>query len=399
MENVVEKIIAEIQASGPISFARFMELALYCPVYGYYEREEDTVGARGDFYTSPSVGSLFGEFLAFQFADWLAVETRQEAGSGGGKHTAEGRFQLIEAGAHGGRLAGDILAWFRKMRPAVFERLQYCILEPSMRRQKWQRRNLLPFESKLRWGKDLDELASPERAAKGVSARNGGEGIRGIIFSNELLDAFPVHRLGWDALRQRWFEWGVALGDGGFVWTRMGPVPASRGGHCHEAVRAPDLPPELLAVLPEGFVLETCPAAGAWWRQAAETLRWGKLVTIDYGLANHELIVPERSNGTLRAYRNHQAGSDLLAHAGEQDLTAHVNFSEIQAIGEGAGLKTEAFLPQGQFLTGIAAKIWNAPERFGEWTPERTRQFQTLVHPEHLGRAFRVLVQSRSETA
>jgi SAM-dependent MidA family methyltransferase len=106
--------------------------------------------------------------------------------------------------------------------------------------------------------------------------------------------------------------------------------------------------------------------------------------------------MPERKAGTVRGYHHHQPSNNVLAHPGDQDITAHVNFTAIQAAGESAGLSTDAFLSQAQFLTGIAARIWKNEHSFGEWTPERTRQFQTLTHPEHLGRSFRVLVQSRA---
>ena len=121
----------------------------------------------------------------------------------------------------------------------------------------------------------------------------------------------------------------------------------------------------------------------------------GRLVTLDYGLTTDELFAPERKEGTARGYSHHQSSRDVLAHPGEQDITAHVNFTAIQSAGESASLRTDAFLTQAQFLTGIAARIWKGETSFGEWTPERTRQFQTLSHPEHLGRSFRVLVQSR----
>jgi SAM-dependent MidA family methyltransferase len=117
-------------------------------------------------------------------------------------------------------------------------------------------------------------------------------------------------------------------------------------------------------------------------------------MTIDYGLTADELISPERPRGTLRAYHRHHASDDVLAHVGEQDLTAHVNFSVLQAAGESAGLKTESFQPQAQFLTQILGKAAK-DDSFGAWTSAQTRQFQTLTHPEHLGRNFRVLVQSR----
>ena len=155
------------------------------------------------------------------------------------------------------------------------------------------------------------------------------------------------------------------------------------------------LAPELLAVLPDGFTLELCPAARHWWRQAAAALRHGQLLTLDYGLTAEQILAPERSQGTLRAYHRHRVSPDLLAHPGDQDLTAHVNFTQLQLAGESAGLRTDSLSSQTQFLTAIAGQTWESASRFGEWTPSLTRQFQTLTHPEHLGRPFRVLVQSR----
>ena len=113
-------------------------------------------------------------------------------------------------------------------------------------------------------------------------------------------------------------------------------------------------------------------------------------------MTDAEFLSAERKEGTLRAYRRHRVSGELLNAPGEQDLTAHVNFTHLQAIGESAGLKTEALATQAQFLTTIASHVLEDERAFGKWTPERTRQFQTLTHPDHLGRAFRVLVQSKS---
>ena len=209
-----------------------------------------------------------------------------------------------------------------------------------------------------------------------------------IIFSNEFLDAFPVHRLGWDAKSKNWFEYGVTVESGAFIWTR---IPMA-----HHASRITDhAPPEVLAVLPDGFTTEICPAAAEWWRAAGEVLGHGKLLTFDYGLAAEEFFTPQRCRGTLRSYHHHHVSDDLLAGPGKQDITAHVNFTTLQCVGESVGLTTEAFESQAKFLTRIAEKIWKTKSDFGEWTAARTRQFQTLTHPEHLGRPFRVLVQSR----
>ena len=143
-----------------------------------------------------------------------------------------------------------------------------------------------------------------------------------------------------------------------------------------------------------GYTIEISPAAENWWREAAGVLAHGKLLAIDYGLTAGEIFSPARTGGTLRAYFRHHATDDLLANPGEQDLTAHVNFSAIQKTGEDAGLVTEFFGSQAKFLVEIMAAA-EKNSSLGTWTPGRTRQFQTLTHPEHLGRAFRVLVQAR----
>jgi len=430
MSQVAEKIAAEIAEAGAIPFARFMDLALYCPVYGYYEKEGDTIGRRGDYYTSVSVGPLFGELLAAQFAEWLldphlAAAKHDAQGRGGSKtQGGGGLFQLVEAGAHRGELARDILNWLREQRPHLWEQVEYWILEPSERRRKWQERTLSQFKPKVHWAGGLTELAAGTGARRGWvgqrSPRRGAHlqrqgddvpmaprirnrapsdrpdrvsGIRGIIFSNELLDCFPVHRLGWDAFQKRWFEWGVTLGGGGrFRWARLPVASLSLENHISRFTIQDS---DLAGLLPDGFVLEACPAAEQWWRQAAELLQAGHLFTIDYGLTSEQLLAPERAEGTLRAYSRHRLSSHILANPGQQDITAQVNFTALQRAGESAGLTTELFLDQSQFLTAIAARIWKGEIAFSEWAAGCTRQFKTLTHPEHLGRAFRALVQSR----
>jgi len=363
MKAVSDIIRAELENGGAVPFARFMELALYAPGVGYYETKRNP-GRGGDFYTSVSTGELFGQLLAFQFAEWL--EQSPVAGN---------PLAIIEGGAHDGALAKDILTWIRAHRPKLFERLQYVILDPSPQRQSWQKKTLAKFRDKSLWICGFSELKNWQLA---VSNR---QRLRGIIFSNELLDAFPVHRLGWDAKGKKWFEWGVAWDGEKFVWARM------------ECGRQPAVGRELLEVLPDGYAIEISPAAETWWRAAANTLGDGKLLTIDYGLTEDERFLPHRREGTLRAYFRHHPAGDLLANVGEQDLTAHVNFSAIQSAGEACGLATESFSTQSQFLTRILEKAAGDPS-FGDWAA-RARQFQTLTHPEHLGRAFRVLVQTR----
>jgi SAM-dependent MidA family methyltransferase len=368
MKNIPEIIGEEIARQGIISFARFMELALYCPNSGYYERADSAPGQRGDFYTSVSVGDLFGELLAFRFAGWL-------------DGLRPGQRQIVEAGAHNGRLAGDILGWFQKHQPEKLQSLKYWIVEPSPARRESQAGALGDLARHVEWFESWAEVPST--------------GVHGIIFSNELLDAMPVHRLVWDAARKRWFELGVAMGDGSFIWMRMPQeqqfdVEKSKFGEYWL-----EMMPGLMEVLPDGFVTEICPAAIEWWRHAARMLREGKLLTIDYGLTAEEFFTPGRSRGTLRGYYRQHQTDDVLVRAGEQDLTAHVNFSMIKRAGENEGLKTDGLISQAQFLTQILEKSTNSLAVI-DWTSSRVRQFQTLTHPEHLGQLFRVLIQSRS---
>jgi SAM-dependent MidA family methyltransferase len=371
MKMPTEIIREEIGKNRVITFARFMELALYCPETGYYETNQDNVGRVGDFITSVSTGELFGQLLAFQFAQWLGEFKIQNS-----------KFKIVEAGAHDGKLAADILNWLKLQRPELFARIEYIILEPSVPRQAWQNEMLKLFAPHVRWSSGWSEMAG--RDAVEPKPKN----VHGIIFSNELLDAMPVHRYGWDARSKTWFEWGVTIAGEKFIWTKI-THHASRITH-----HVTDLPAELLAVLPDGYTIETSFAAENWWREAAEILAHGKLLAIDYGHTADEIFSPGRTRGTLRAYFRHHVSDDLLASPGEQDLTAHVNFSAIQKAGEDAGLKTENFCTQPQFLTQILGNAMK-DKSFGGWNARRTRQFQTLTHPEHLGRAFRVLVQSR----
>ncbi len=362
MPDLASIVRRELKEAGEISFHRFMELALYCPKIGYYERGNGILGKEGDFVTSVSTGSLFGQFLAFQFTSWC--------------EDFSGLVQWVEAGAHDGKLATDILSVVREGAPEVFERVRYVIIEPSERRQSWQRERLDGFGEKVSWVGSLKELSQ--------------DGIRGVLFSNELLDAFPVHRLGWDAIGKRWFEWGVGSSGERFEWQRM--RGGSRDWSLELGAAGFDIPPELAAVLPDGFVLEISPEAGAWWREAAEVLHLGRLMTVDYGLLAEQFLMPERRSGTLRSYRRHSVGTDLLSSPGEQDLTAHINFSQLIRAGEKAGLKTESLTSQSEFFAGLAQRMWSSS---AAPSASKVRQFQSLTHPEHLGRAFRVLVQSR----
>ncbi|HUA67176.1 MAG TPA: SAM-dependent methyltransferase [Candidatus Saccharimonadales bacterium] len=361
MRPLIEVIRREVAASGVLSFARFMELALYCPDYGFYEAKKDNLGRRGDFFTSVSVGELFGQLLAFQFAEWLEA-----------LRITNCELRIVEAGAHDGTLANDILNWLQAARPNLFEQIHYGIIEPSLRRQEWQKEKLEKFGSAVRWFSDFEHLKLRAQSSK----------LAGIVFSNELLDAMPVRRFGWDATAKKWFEWGVAFEGEKFTWAKI----------WNSEFRIQNS--ELETVLPDGYIVEISPAAENWWREAASALGCGWLMTLDYGFTADELFSPARPRGTLRAYFRHHLADDPLANVGEQDITAHVNFSTIQAAGEAAGLTTQNLFTQTHFLIRILEKAIK-DKSFGEWNVSRARQFQTLTHPEHLGRAFRALIQSK----
>jgi SAM-dependent MidA family methyltransferase len=246
------------------------------------------------------------------------------------------------------------------------------------------------LKNKVKWVSNLHDL----RASKQSKTHSPESRINGIIFSNELLDAFPVHRYGWDAKERGWFEWGVMVQDGEFAWTRLSEEKS--GGNL-DLVKLPGLAPltALREQLPEEFTIEVCPAAEAWWRDAAKVLNRGQLLTFDYGLMAEEMLAPERKHGTLRSYHQHQSGWDILEKPGEQDLTAHINFQAIQEVGELAGLRTQTVSTQEQFLTSLFAQACKVERSFNEWDSKHIRQFQTLVHPDHLGRRYRVLLQTR----
>lgn len=367
MSRLAQILRQEMDSTGTIPFARFMELALYCPECGYYERNPSIIGRAGDFYTSTSTGSLFGHLLGFHFAGWLEQISGQPV-------------QLLEAGAHQGDLALDLLSGLQHHAPTLLDRLEYWIVENSPARRAWQEDKLRPFLAKVRWFDSIESVPSL--------------GLRGVIFSNEFLDALPVHRLGWNAAERRWFEWGVGYHQDRFVWQ---PLPR-HSASLDEELRAGELecPEELAALLPSEFAIEICPAANRWWAAAAQRLRQGFLLTLDYGMRGRDWFSPARTAGTLRAYRQHRLCDDVLAAPGEQDITAHVNFTLLQNSGERAGLETLLFESQERFLNRVLRQAWDAQAPFLVRNSNWKHQFQTLTHPEHLGRAFQVLAQRRT---
>lgn len=375
----LSEILAEvIRGRGPLPFHRFMELALYHPGHGYYERSPDSIGRRGDYFTSVSVGSLFGELLAFAFAGWLEVVDADPV-------------WLIEAGAHDGRLAADILGWLDRWAPGLKSRLHYGIVEPSARRRGWQRERLAAFGSRVRWFESLTAV--------------GRVRPQGILFANELLDALPIRRFIWRTPPGCWMESRVdlpgaepqddpgnrAAGTPDFQWTLAEMAELEWKDRWLGEQRARHRPLE--AALPDGFVWEHGSAAVAWWEEAAAALERGWLMAIDYGRFAGSAWLPERPRGTLRAFHSHHQSSQLLAQPGEQDLTADVDFALLERVGHAAGWMTEVRSNQGRFLTELAARWAGSLAALPRLDAARRRQLLTLVHPEHLGGRFHILVQ------
>ena len=338
MNELEQRIHTEIAKKGPIPFSRFMERALYEPDLGYYETQRE-VGRSGDFYTSVSVGSLYGELLAFQFADWLS--------------DIEGPVKLVEVGAHDGRLARDVLAYLRDWRPELYERCELILWETSAKHRQWQEVVLVDYLEKIQWTPKL-------------------ESFNGVFYCNELLDACPVERLIWEG--EAWWLSVVESDGQSFAWgKRRDPDGGLSEGQS-----------------PEEGTIFTVGDYGVW-QTVCKSLKRGRALVVDYGMSEQGFFGLRRENGTLRGYHQHRMIDDVLTSPGGVDITASVNFTEVELIADACGLEIAPLTRQSQYLVGLFERTLQRPELFPEWTPKRTRQFQTLVHPEHLGHSFKVL--------
>jgi SAM-dependent MidA family methyltransferase len=344
-ELLSDFIRAEIAASGPMPFRRFMELALYHPGFGYYASGRARVGRKGDFFTNVSVGPLFGRLLSRQFAEgWRLMGSPVE-------------FSIIEQGAHEGDLAADVLSGLRDFSPECFAASTYRIVEPFPVLAARQSERLGAFAGKVIWVGSIKEI----------------EGLSGVCFCNELPDAFPVHLVVWTGTE--WRERHVVEQAARFVFQDA----ALGSGDLAEACAAIPLP------LPVGYVTEVNLAARKWIAEVGGSLCRGFVLVVDYGWTREEFYAPGRSAGTLSAYANHRREPDPLARPGELDLTAHVEFSSVIEAGATAGLQLAGLTDQHHFLVGLGAEYFadgaNAADR---------RAFQTLMHPEMMGLAFKV---------
>jgi SAM-dependent MidA family methyltransferase len=352
---LTENLAARIAVSGPIPFPEFMAAALYDPLRGYYARESRKVGRDGDFFTSVSVGPVFGALLARRVLDWWTTAGKPA------------KWRVIELGAHDGALAEDILTALRGLDPGALESLEYAIIEPLPALADAQRERLSGFQETLTFATTLEEL----------DARPG------LAFGNELVDALPFHVIEWH--QGDWSECHVGWADGTFKWCPGQPL-------CPETV---DAVKSLVGPFPEGYRSEVRSGFPELLGSLARSLETGMVLWIDYGFARPDYYTPARSTGTLRTFSKHQAGEDPLADPGERDITAHVDFTHLAEAALAHGLVPTCFSSQGSWLTRLAAPWLREMESRPD--PAAIRQFQTLTHPSHLGARFHVLEMALNE--
>lgn len=365
-EVLVGRIRDEILGHGPITFARFMELALYDPEHGYYRAAEARPGRAGDFLTAPETHPVFGRVLAGVLDEMWRVLERPDP------------FTLREYGAGSGTLALAILDGLRADGSALLEALRYEPVEIGERRRD-------EVATRLAEAGFVDRLAIDEAAA-GAGA-GPGRRLSGCIVANEFLDALPVHRFEWHAgeLRELYVDWR----DGRFVDLAGPPsTPALAERLAAEGVE-----------LVEGQRGEICLALDGWVAEVAATLERGFVLVIDYGHPAAELYGPARREGTLRAYVRHRVGADPYAHVGRQDLTAHVDITAVQRATERAGLDTLGVTTQAEFLVGAGIgerleAIRNDPVTTLVDYLELRASLVRLLDPAAMGR-FRVIALGR----
>jgi SAM-dependent MidA family methyltransferase len=335
-----------VQSGGWISFARYMELALYAPGLGYYSAGAHKLGAAGDFITAPELSNLFGRTLARQ-----AIEIMKQSAP-----------HILELGAGSGKLALDLLL--------ELERLgclpdSYSILEVSAdlrERQLALLKSRMPhLLERVQW---LDKLP--------VS-------FSGAIIGNEVLDALPVHLVTNEALAFK--ERGVALDDNQFLWQDREITDTALLHAAKQLIATPD------------YLSEICLAARGLVSSLANCLTQGALLFIDYGFGAREYYHPQRLTGTLMCHYRHYAHDDPFYLPGLQDITAHVNFTDIAECGIDAGLELLGYTTQAFFLLncGIAEQLQgSSPENLQEYLP-LAAQLQKLTSPAEMGELFKAI--------
>ena len=337
MEHTPEaEIRKRIASNGPITFAEFMEVALYHPNGGYYthDRQETTYG---DYYTSPSAHPAFSALIAVQLEAMWKVLDRPTP------------FHVVEIGAGSGLMARDITEYARQHLPEFVNAMRYMTVD--------QARDETP------------------------------RGVVGCVLSNELIDAFPVHR----------FE----IRDGLVVELF---VDINADGRLHTVAGEPSTPllagrlDKLGVELPEGTRGEVNLRIGSWAKQVAEIIVRGFVLTIDYGYEMKELYSPKRSQGTLQTYYKHTSGSSPYQWIGRQDITAHVDFTTVIEEGRAVGLRPLCLMTQAEYLDRLGLKKWAAKLRNRDMSARDIRAnamaMRDLDDPDGLG-GFKVLIQEK----
>lgn len=329
-----------------------METALYHPEAGYYARGPGNIGRAGDFFTSVSVGPVFGGLLARRFLGHF-----RESGN-------PRRWRIIECGAHDGTLAKDVLAAIAVLDPSALEALEYVICEPLAALREVQQNRLADAGGRVRVIESADELADRP--------------LPGLAFGNEVLDALPFHVVEHHA--GCWHECRVTLGtDDGLSW-------------CVVPVSDPALQAALSPLgdrFPDGYRTEIRTNFQAFLGPLARALENPLMIWPDYGFARADFYQPDRRRGTLRTFNRHRAGDDPFESPGELDITAHVDFTAVAMAARTLGGTVIDFRNQGAWLTALARDWLIAMD--GHPDPAKLRQFQTLTHPAHLGGAFQVI--------
>ena len=347
--ELVEIIRNEIGANGPISFARFMELALYHPDRGYYASGRANIGRRGDFFTNVSVGSLFGRLLASQFAEiWEKLGRPRD-------------FKIVEQGAHDGVFAADALSALRQSAGDCFAATSYCMIEPFPIWRERQQKKLREFAKKTSWVALVDEIAP----------------FVGIHFSNELFDSLPVHLI---------VSGGVL--NGATVWNeKFVTVAADDFAFATGNVGRSGLQLDHLGFFPAGFETEVNLAAPKLMSGIAAKLLRGVILTIDYGFSRTEFYSLPRSQGSLQVRANQKKLSSPFQQIGLADISTHVEWTSLAEAAQVSGATPLGFTDQHHFLTGIISKSF--PD--ADFDASEKRALQTLLHPEMLGRNFQAL--------
>lgn len=336
-----------------LPFRDFMEMALYDPTYGYYSNPTSRkIGRDGDFFTSVSVGAVFGTILSY----WLEELWGSRFDSGKD-------FVVVEQGAHDGRLARDILEALESRASPLRRVIDYRVLSPA---------------------EGFPEIEGIQVVHSVREAR----AKQGVFFSNELQDAFPVHQICYE--KGQWMERGIFAGEteGELQWGNLALPPKLREFVEEiEAIHQPDQ-------TPEGYTTEVCPDLRDWVTEISSLFEKGTWLMIDYGHESEDFFSPLRSDGSLQFYRDHKVISDPLSQAGEIDITAHVNLTHLMRWAKEAGLELRDFTDQHHFLTRTGRKwLLELEENAGPDSDFATlaRQFQTLTHPSIMGQKFKVL--------